>query len=433
MIADRRVSTRVGKRGAAALLCTLAASSAGCGSGGDNGSTGSTVATGGGANAGGVGGINPGGSAGAGGASGSAASSSGGLGGLSGMGGAAGSGGSAGFATCTGTSSEGEEIRALDMYLIFDRTASMGQDCDFAGGSPPVNSKACFATYALSQYFMSPQTAGNRLAFEFMSVPDGVCAGGANNGEATPLIDMTDLPVAQNHALVQAISNETFEGGLGTQIEAALRGIATYTSSHVTPGRTMIGILMTDGDPNGCDNDVGNLSRIVGDHFTATGIKTYIIGMNGATLSNLERYAAVGGAKPHTDFCGSGPSPCHYWDVGNGDPAAILSALTAIAGQSIVPCVYAIPTSTSTGEAINFGLVNVQYRDKDANPITVGQVSGESACGAQGGWYYNTDPSVAQPTAIHLCPATCDLAKAAGTAAGVNVVFGCQTQIGPPA
>ncbi len=424
-----RVSTRAGTRGAAALLCTLAVS-AGCGSGNEDG-TGSTVASGGGANAGGVGGINLGGSGGNAGSG--AMGGMGGLGGVSGAAGSAASGGSAGFATCTGTSSEGEAISALDMYLIFDRTASMGQDCDYAGGSPPVNSKACFATYALSQYFMSPQTAGNRLAFEFMSVPDGVCAGGANNGEATPLIDMTDLPVAQSHALVQAISNETFEGGLGTQIEAALRGIATYTSSHVTPGRTMIGILMTDGDPNGCDNDVGNLAGIVDAHFKATGIKTYIIGMDGATLANLERYASVGGAKPHTDFCGGGPSPCHYWDVGNGSPAAILSALTAIAGQSIVPCVYAIPTSTSTGEAINFGLVNVQYRDKDANPITVSQVSGESACGAQGGWYYNTDPSVTQPTEIHLCPATCDLAKTAGTAAGVNVVFGCQTQIGPPA
>ncbi len=426
------VKLRSARQGIAlhSALCAVVFS-VGCGSDGEN--TGSTVASGGGANAGGVGGISL--TGGAGGAGGSSASSAGGLGGIMGMSGASGSssGGTAGFTACSGTSSETEAVGALDMYLIFDRTASMGQDCDYAGGTPPVNSKACFATYALSQYFMSPQTAGHRLAFEFMSVPDGVCSGGPSNGEATPLIDMTDLPVNQNHALVQAISNETFAGGLGTQIEAALRGIATYTAGHVTPGRTTIGILMTDGDPNGCDNNVANLATIVKNHFTATGIKTFVIGMNGATLANLERYAAEGGAQPHTDFCGSGPSPCHYWDVGNGDPAAIVSALTAIAGQGVVPCVYAIPTTTSTGEAINFGLVNVQYRDKDANPITVGQVPAAADCGAQGGWYYNTDPSVGKPTEIHLCPATCDLAKEAGTAAGVNVVFGCRTQVGPPA
>jgi hypothetical protein len=408
----------------------LATAFAGCGSDGENpgaNNTGGSADAGG---VGGVGGIDPGG------AGGSAASSAGGLGGLSGMGGAgagSGSGGSAGFVACTGTSSETEAVGALDMYLIFDRTASMGQDCDYAGGSPPVNSKACFATYALSQYFMSQATAGHRLAFEFMSVPDGVCAGGPNNGEASPLIDMTALPVNQNHALVQAISNETFAGGLGTQIEAALRGIATYTANNVTPGRTMIGILMTDGDPNGCDNNIDNLARIVRAHHNATNIKTFIIGMNGATLANLERYAAPGGAQPHTDFCGNGPSPCHYWDVGNGDPAAIISALNAIANQGIVPCVYAIPTTTSTGEAINFGLVNVQYRDANANAVTVGRVTGAAQCGPQGGWYYNTDPNVSAPTAIHLCPTTCELAKTAGTAAGVNVVFGCQTQIGPPA
>jgi hypothetical protein len=278
---------------------------------------------------------------------------------------------------------------------------------------------------------MSPQTSGHRLAFEFMSVPDGVCTGGPNNGEATPLIGMTDLPVTQDHALVQAISNETFEGGLGTQIEAALHGIATFTSGNVTPGRTMIGILMTDGDPNGCEDNENALATIVANHFAATNIKTFIIGMDGATLSRLETYAAPGGATPHTDFCGNGPNPCHYWDVGNGDPAAILSALRAIAGQGVVPCVYAIPTTTSTGEAINFGLVNVQYRQSDGTPSTVGQVPAEADCGASGGWYYNSDPAVARPTSIHLCPATCDLAKTAGTAAGVNVVFGCRTTTVP--
>jgi len=397
------------------LALSTMALSAGCGSSSDSAGSGA--------------------SANAGGASGGPTGGLGGLGGLAGAGGSAassGAGGTGGFVACTGTSSETEAVGALDMYLIFDRTASMGEDCDFTPGTnPPVNSKACFATYALAQYFMSAQTAGHRLAFEFMSVPDGVCTGGPNNGEATPLIGMTALPVGQDHALVQAISDETFAGGLGTQIEAALHGIATFTAGNVTPGRTMIGILMTDGDPNGCEDDENALARIVADHFAATNIKTFFIGMNGASLDRLEVYAAPGGAQPHTDFCGNGPNPCHYWDVGNGNPAAILSALQAIAGQGVVPCVYAIPTTTSTGEAINFTKVNVQYRQSDGTPVTVGQVPAATDCGPSGGWYYNTNPTVTRPTAIHLCPATCELAKTAGTAAGVNVVFGCNTQTVP--
>jgi hypothetical protein len=422
MTADRRHRVRARICAGALLPLPLFAAilSAGCGS--DGNSDGSAINAGG--VGGGLGGIGPAGGAGGIGPVGGAA-------GAVGASGASAAGGSAGFATCTGTSSEGEAIGELDMYLIFDRTASMGEDCDFVPGtSPPVNSKACFATYALAQYFMSPQTSGHRLAFEFMSVPDGVCSGGPGNGEATPLIDMTPLPVDQNHALVQAISNEDFAGGLGTQIEAALRGLATYTPANVTPGRTMIGILMTDGDPNGCDNNVNNLATIVRDHFQATNIKMFFIGMDGATLSNLETYAAPGGATPHADFCGNGPNPCHYWDVGNGDPQAILAALTAIAGQGVVPCVYSIPTTTSTGEPINFGLVNVQYRS-NGNPVEVGNVPTEADCGPNGGWYYNTNPTQTRPTAIHLCPATCDLAKAAGSAAAVNIVFGCRTTTVP--
>jgi hypothetical protein len=35
------------------------------------------------------------------------------------------------------------------------------------------------------------------------------------------------------------------------EIEAALHGIADYTAQNRTDGRTMIGILITDGDPCG--------------------------------------------------------------------------------------------------------------------------------------------------------------------------------------
>jgi hypothetical protein len=406
------------KRVGAALLGALAAAAVaiGCGSSSESVFGDGSGQSGGSANAGGTG----------------AGGIIGGTGGSSASAGK-GAGADGGFEVCTGTASETEAVGALDMYLIFDRTASMGEDCDFVPGtSPPVNSKACFATYALAQYFMSQQTAGHRLAFEFMSVPDGVCEGGPNNGEATPLIDMTELPVDENHALVQAISNETFAGGLGTQIEAALHGLADYTSTHVTPGRTMIGILMTDGDPNGCEGNVDNLATIVQNHFAATGIKMFFIGMTGATLSNLETYASPGGATPHPDFCGNGPNPCHYWDVGDGDPAAILSALIAIAGQGVVPCVYSIPLTTSTGEAIDFGLVNVQYRDANGNPIKVLQVPSEADCDpTQGGWYYDVDPAQGTPTAINLCKGTCDIAKEAGSDASVNVVFGCVTEVIP--
>src|SRR5262245_56802699 len=107
----------------------------------------------------------------------------------------------------------------------------MGQDCNFTPGTTaPVASKACFATYALSQYLMSTKAADDtRLAFQFMSLASNDCNG---TPYATPLIAMTPLPVPANHAIIQAISNEDFAGGIGTHIEGALRGIASFTAAH---------------------------------------------------------------------------------------------------------------------------------------------------------------------------------------------------------
>jgi hypothetical protein len=48
----------------------------------------------------------------------------------------------------------------------------------------------------------------------------------------TPLIALKNLPVAADHALICTISDETFEGGLGTHIEGALRGLARYTAAN---------------------------------------------------------------------------------------------------------------------------------------------------------------------------------------------------------
>jgi hypothetical protein len=107
---------------------------------------------------------------------------------------------------------------------------------------------------------------------------------------------LTTLPIAANHAIVQAISNENFAGGFGTHIEGALRGIADYTTANETPGRNMIGVLMTDGDPNGCVESIPTLRGIIADHLAATGIRTFVIGMEGATDANLEELATAGGA-----------------------------------------------------------------------------------------------------------------------------------------
>ena len=176
----------------------------------------------------------------------------------------------------------------------------MGTDCAYvAGSSPPVSSKACFATYALADYLIgvSP-TVDTSLAFNVMSLSDA-CDG---SGYDPALIAKTSLPVASDSALVQRISDEDFSGGYGTRIEGALRGIANYTANNQAAGREMIGVLITDGDATNCETDNSTLAGIIAQHLADTGLRTFIIGMEGASEAKLEELAIAGGADPHDDF-----------------------------------------------------------------------------------------------------------------------------------
>jgi hypothetical protein len=320
---------------------------------------------------------------------------------------------------------------ALDIYFVFDRTASMGTDCAYVPGDmPPVASKACFATYALSDYLINVSSSvDTRLAFQFMSQPND-CDG---TPYETPLIPLTQLPVPKDHAIIQAISNETFKGGLGTHIEGALRGMAAFTTASVTQGREMIGVLMTDGDPSGCEEDIGKLSDIISQHLQATGIRTFIIGMKGATDQNLEQLATAGGADPHNDWCGSLNAPCHYWNVDEGSGDAITSALTAIVQQAApIPCEFAVSGfAPPAGQKLDFGKVNVTLTDAKSMATTIGQVADKASCpGDVPAWYYD-DPSA--PMAIELCNSACSLVTDAANGSRVNVVVGCEdTVVVPP-
>jgi len=333
-----------------------------------------------------------------------------------------------GFCGCDGVAHERQlESLPLDVFLVLDGTGSMGNDCNYDPGvpTPPQSSKACYATYALAQYVIDVDPAlDTHLAFDVMS--DTTACDGAEYDPA--LVDLTTLPVAFASPLVGAINAEDFAGGTGTRIEGALRGIAGFTSNHETVGREMIGVLITDGDPNGCDGNIANLATIIEDHRTATGIRTFIIGMDGATESNLETLAVAGGADPHADFCGGLTPPCHYWNVGTGSGTALADALQAIAAQAVpLPCDIDVTGLTPPpGEVLDYGKVNVTLTE-GVDVTTIPAVPDAASCPAGvSAWYYDNPSS---PTTIHLCPAACTAVTNAGGGAVLNVVAGCNDTV----
>jgi len=332
-----------------------------------------------------------------------------------------------GFCGCSGVAHERQlESSPLDIYLVLDRTGSMGTDCAYvAGSSPPVSSKACYATYALADYLINVSpVVDTSLAFNVMSLSND-CTGASYD---PALIGKTSLPVAANSALVQRISDENFNGGYGTQIEGALRGIANYTFNHRTPGREMIGVLITDGDATNCDTNNSHLAGIIADHLANTGMRTFIIGMDGASEAKLEELAIAGGAAPHDDFCGGIATPCHYWNVGDASGDVLASALQAISQQAVpLPCEIDVTgLSAPEGEVLDYGRVNVTLT-QGATITTIPQVGISSACPSdQPAWYYDV-PSA--PTKIHLCDNACNTVTAAGDGATLNVVAGCTATI----
>jgi hypothetical protein len=243
----------------------------------------------------------------------------------------------------TGSSSDGSSsgdggscYAPVDMYIMQDRSGSMGSDCNIGSNT---NSKWCHAINALSGYFQSAGSTDQAAAIQFFPLPNhtsALCATGANYDVAampTPPPAYTTLPTNVFDALLNS-QNAT---GSNTPTEAAIRGLTSFTAANRRGGRVTIGILITDGDPNGCNMGLTFLSDLLQAHYTATTLRTYVIGMTGATDANLEAIAQGGNAPLHPDVvgpltgaCGSSPSPCRHWNVGNGDPQAFVAALAAI-------------------------------------------------------------------------------------------------------
>ncbi|NUP06177.1 MAG: VWA domain-containing protein [Polyangiaceae bacterium] len=294
------------------------------------------------------------------------------------------------------------ELAPLTMFITFDKSGSMDD-----------NGKWTNATTALKTFFGDPGAAELEVALRFF--PEGQCnENSCDVGAcATPNVNVGALTVdaaptdAQEAALIAAIDSQDPNGA--TPISAALEGAIDWSTAYLqsNPMHKVVVILVTDGEPNGCDENIGAISNIAASGLLDE-VVTYTVGLAGSNEGQLQNIATAGGGAA--------------FFVGNGNTEdELLAALQAIRGEQLA-CEITIPEPTE-GD-FNPDLVNVTFTPGGGGAEqTFGKVNDEASCGSSGGWYYDDN---ANPTMIILCPSTCEAVQGDGDGK-IEVVLGCET------
>jgi len=316
--------------------------------------------------------------------------------------GAGGDGGLDPDAACAASSYEASVV-PVNMFIMFDRSGSMID-------------KWAATTGALIAFFEDPGSAGLRVALRFF--PDSGCHGASCDVLACsqPLVSLGELTSEsgasdpQETALISAVNSKVPDGG--TPMYAALAGAEQWAVDHqnANPSEKTVVVLVTDGQPNGCDEDIDNISQLASDARSSNGVLTYAVGLVGSHQDQMDKIAQAGGTS-------------QGFFIGNGNAQAdLLAALKSIQGGQL-DCQFVMPSSKN-GDPVDPAYVNVTYAPGGGTPKTLGQLPSKSACAAKEGWYYD-DPK--NPSKIVLCPSTCSSVKG-DTSGKIEILLGCATK-----
>lgn len=351
------------------------------------------------------------------------------------------------FEECA-TQYDAAKLKPLDMVVLLDRSGSMAEDGKWAA-----------TTTALQQFAAHPDSDGIGVSLGYfpetysdVCLPcdytcgvcfngccapptgdwcwsDGDCDGGgicvdymchAGGGNATcdvgdyaePEVALATLPAAAGQLNI-SMANTSPAGG--TPTGPALSGALSYATelAAIPDGNDVVVVLATDGEPTECQPQaIGDVASIAAAAAAApdTPIPTFVIGVGDSTF-NLNAIAAAGGTQS-----------AYFVDADADATDNFLATLNEIR-RIAVACQYEIPDVQGT---IAYDLVNVAYKSTELDPLTpLANVANESACAISGGWYYD---DAAAPTAIVMCPATCE-ALQGGDSTQVEIVYGCETII----
>jgi len=330
-----------------------------------------------------------------------------------------------------------DEVQPVAIYIVLDQSSSMAQK----GLWNP-------AKDALKAFINDPKSAGIDVALELfpddqffydptglselvgiMSMP--ICDGSQND---VPMVPMGRLP-AHAANLAQGLDSRPDPIGVGTPIEAALRGAGTFCSrfEQSSMGEECVAVLVTDGAPSGCQIELQQLVQTAQAIYAGgMGTRLFTVGLQGAQFDLLDALAQAGGAVD----CDAN-SARFACDV-SGGPDQLRDALQKIRNVVTtvkthvetttrvedvpVECEWTIP-APQAGEMFDRGRVNVRVSAPGLMaPLDFGQVASAADC-VEKGWHYD-DPDA--PKRLVACPQTCSMLKTISQAR-VDILLGCAT------
>lgn len=308
-----------------------------------------------------------------------------------------GSGGAGADDNCLETSQEGT-ISPLDIIVLLDRSASM-QGALWDG-----------SVSALTSFFQMPGGADVSAALSYFPPPGSAdeCQPASYEPPHVPIVDLA----TSAGTLVTDLGGQSPAGDY-TPTKAALYGTLVYANDYqdLNPDHVVVVVLASDGDPNECRStnpeNIADIAALAATALNYNGVRTYVVAIAGATVSNLDQIAAAGGTGAAIDV--------------TSDIMLFQQAMDDIR-REVLACEFVIPEPE--GQDFDPSKVNVEYTPGNGDPTeNLPQADNLADCGDQPGWYYD-NPSA--PTKIILCPASCDIVQA-DDMAGVDFIFGCPT------
>jgi hypothetical protein len=310
----------------------------------------------------------------------------------------------------------------------FRYCATSGQTCtkDADCGSSVFN--PCIDAWACGNYLCDP---GTTCTIDNAAVPCkkltvstcqhiARCDSAAYATPAEPIAPLPDSGPALIASLEAQVIDWVNPTPTGPALTGALSGAKLWAKAH--PSHRVVAVLATDGVAGECSPlDTPDLARLAEAALAGKpSITTFTIGaFESATLAKgqyvLNAIASAGGSER-----------AFVIDTSHDLTVEFRAALDAVRNTQLA-CEFEVP-APEEGERADYSKVNVNFRNgkKASSLLYVGDAA--DCDPLSGGWYYDTDPELEDPSKIVVCPTTCATFSAASNAS-VEIAVGCTTLV----